>query len=105
MQPFSRWLNVLGQPMFGRTTPDGYPLRGADWVSPGQLTRRFATAREMTVQVTRMLGQGVDSLRENPYLLMLERSLPEPIKAVVAQATSPVDRASLLLSSPNHMYW
>ncbi len=37
-------LATLNQPLFGRVTPDGYPLDAAEWSGSGQLSDRFALA-------------------------------------------------------------
>ena len=39
------WLQQLGEPLYGRVTPDGYPLTEPAWTSSGQLVRRFEIAR------------------------------------------------------------
>ena len=46
-QPVLGMLNGLGEPLFGRQTPDGYPLNTGAWDSPGQLTARFEVARQI----------------------------------------------------------
>ncbi len=43
--PVVNWLNALGEPLFGRQTPDGYPLTESGWASSGQISRRFEIAR------------------------------------------------------------
>src|ERR1700752_2745146 len=43
--PAVGWLQQLGEPLYGRVTPDGYPLTEASWTSSGQLVRRFEIAR------------------------------------------------------------
>jgi uncharacterized protein (DUF1800 family) len=43
--PMTNWLNRLGEPLYGRPTPDGYPLTQAAWASAGQMTARFEIAR------------------------------------------------------------
>jgi uncharacterized protein (DUF1800 family) len=43
--PMLGWLARLGQPPFGRQTPDGWPLDEAAWSGSGQLTARFEVAR------------------------------------------------------------
>lgn len=37
-------LAALGQPLYGRLTPDGYPLDASEWNSSGQLGDRFKVA-------------------------------------------------------------
>jgi uncharacterized protein (DUF1800 family) len=44
-RPMIGWLNQLGQPLYGRVTPDGYALVERAWASPGQLIARFEIAR------------------------------------------------------------
>jgi len=41
-------LSLSGEPLYGRLTPDGYTLKGADWVSTGQLANRLAIARNVS---------------------------------------------------------
>jgi uncharacterized protein (DUF1800 family) len=43
--PAVNWLQQLGEPLYGRVTPDGYPLTEPAWTSSGQLVRRFEIAR------------------------------------------------------------
>jgi uncharacterized protein (DUF1800 family) len=43
--PMLNRLNRMGQPLYGRQTPDGYPLTASAWDSPGQLNVRFEIAR------------------------------------------------------------
>lgn len=45
--PVLGMLAQLGEPLFGRQTPDGYPLGAAAWDSPGQLSTRFEVARQI----------------------------------------------------------
>ena len=43
--PVLAWLNSLGQGLYNRQTPDGYPLTQTSWSGPGQMTARFEVAR------------------------------------------------------------
>jgi uncharacterized protein (DUF1800 family) len=43
--PALSWLDRLGEPLYGRQTPDGYPLADADWVGSGQMDTRFEIAK------------------------------------------------------------
>jgi uncharacterized protein (DUF1800 family) len=43
--PAISWLQQLGEPLYGRVTPDGYALTEAAWSSSGQMVRRFEIAR------------------------------------------------------------
>jgi uncharacterized protein (DUF1800 family) len=44
-RPAISWLQQLGEPLYGRVTPDGYALTEAAWSSSGQMVRRFEIAR------------------------------------------------------------
>ena len=44
-EPLVRWLEALGEPVYGRPTPDGYPLTQDGWASSGQMVRRLEVAR------------------------------------------------------------
>jgi len=43
--PATGWLQQLGEPLYGRVTPDGYAVTEAAWTSSGQMVRRFEIAR------------------------------------------------------------
>ena len=45
--PMLNALRQLGEPPFGRETPDGFPMVEAAWASPGQMTTRFDIARNL----------------------------------------------------------
>jgi uncharacterized protein (DUF1800 family) len=43
--PIINWLNRMGEPLYGRQTPDGFPLTEPSWASPGQMATRFEVAK------------------------------------------------------------
>ena len=45
--PMLAALRQLGEPPFGRETPDGFPMAEAAWASPGQMTARFDVAKTL----------------------------------------------------------
>ena len=57
-RPLIGMLYRMGEPLYGRRTPDGYPLQSTAWSSPGQLTTRFAVAQQ--------LGAGAPALFRRP---------------------------------------
>ena len=57
-RPLIAMLYRMGEPLYGRRTPDGYPLQSTAWSSPGQLTTRFAVAQQ--------LGAGAPALFRRP---------------------------------------
>jgi uncharacterized protein (DUF1800 family) len=105
----------MGQPLYGRQTPDGWPLDEAAWSSPGQMTARF--------EVARAIGSGAGGLFSPPgapqppgpalpglpgatralYDEVLQQSLGPGTRAALAQAGSPQEWNAFLLSSPEMM--
>ncbi len=62
-QPLMGMLDRLGEPLYGRQTPDGYPLNSGAWDSPGQLTTRFEVARQMGFGAPALFGPPPPFLR------------------------------------------
>jgi len=110
------WLNRLGQPPYGRQTPDGWPLDEAAWSSPGQMTARF--------EVARAIGSGSGGLftpagaaQGTPpppgpttpqapralYDQVLQHLVGSGTRAALAQAATPQEWNAFLLSSPELM--
>jgi uncharacterized protein (DUF1800 family) len=46
-RPLLDWISRMGQPVFGRITPDGYPDRAEQWLSPGSIINRFNFANAL----------------------------------------------------------
>lgn len=109
-QPLARWLRLLGQPLFGRSTPDGYPLRGRDWLNSGQLAQRIELAREMVAAVPKLLGTGMPSDVQRLMPFDTERAqalrgrLSTASRATIERANSPAEAWGLLLACPEFMY-
>ena len=106
-RPVARWLSLLGQPLFGCRTPDGYSLDGQDWVNAGQMTQRFELAREMVGVVPRIAAQPVsaEAVLARPAAQALLAGLGPASRAALARAGSGEERLALLLASPEFMYW
>ncbi len=111
--PMHNWLNRMGQPLFGRQTPDGYPLAESAWASPGQMTTRF--------EIAKAIGSGSAGLfkTDGPqpiekaafpqlanalYYAQLQQTLSATSKNALEQAGSPQEWNMLLMSSPEMMY-
>jgi uncharacterized protein (DUF1800 family) len=90
-QPVIGALARLGEPLYARATPDGYPLTRTDWASPGQLATRFEIARGIAYRVP-------DRLWAEPL-----GPLTPGTREALAQASSPQEWNLLLLSSPEFM--
>jgi len=107
VRPVVRWLNALGEPLYGCTTPDGYSLSGKDWLSAGQLTQRFEIAREMADVLPRLFAQRTaqEELLASAGAKELLGRLGTNSVAAVSAATAPRERLALLISSPEFVYW
>jgi hypothetical protein len=107
----ARQLASLGQPLYGRLTPDGYPLAASEWSSSGQLGDRFKVADQ--------IGRGAPGLFAVPgqppapatppalqaiaARLGIDARLAPETRAVLAEASTPREWNMLFLSSPEFM--
>ncbi len=120
--PILGMLAGLGEPLDGRTTPDGYPLDGDAWNSPGQLTTRFRIAQQLGSGAPALFAPpppGLDSpagaeamlaprrpppeLSRSAVFLAAESSLSRTTLQVLARAGSRVRWNALWLASPEFM--
>src|SRR5450830_421949 len=111
--PMLSWLGRMAEPLYGRQTPDGYPLAESGWASPGLMTTRF--------EIAKAIGSGNAGLfktdGEKPtektafpqlanalYYQSLQKSLAPATQQALEQAASPQEWNTLLLSSPELMH-
>lgn len=111
--PILAWLNRMGEPLYGRTTPDGYPIQGAAWLSPGQMTTRFEVAKAIgsssaglfrTEEPTPVDHPAFPRLANALYHEALAKTLSDATRTALDQAGSPQEWNTLLLSAPEMMY-
>jgi hypothetical protein len=110
--PMINWLNRLGEPLYGRPTPDGYPMTRSEWASAGQFATRF--------EIAKAIGYGSGGLfkRDGPtpaertafpqlanalYYDSFQSLLGEPTRRTLDQATSSQEWNMLFLASPEFM--
>jgi uncharacterized protein (DUF1800 family) len=117
-RPMLNWLNALGEPPYGRATPDGYPLSALAWSSAGQMSRRFEIARAIgsgnaglfdadtgaasgaaAVAIT-----GFPQLASRLYYADLEITLSPGTRTALERAASQQEWNTFLLSSPEFNY-
>ena len=112
MGPAINWLNALGEPLYGHSTPDGYALNSAAWSSPGQLVRRFEIARTIGSGNGGLFdGDGGKPGPSTGFPRLSSRLYFEAVEPLLAPATlRALDRASsqlewntFLLASPEFM--
>ena len=112
-RPLLEWLNALGEAPFGRQTPDGYPLAGASWESPGQMSRRFEIARAIGNGNVHLFEAedggsaavtGFPQLSNRLYYEAIEPFLAANTRQALAQANSPQEWNTFMLASPEMNY-
>ncbi len=76
-------LRAMGEPLYGRITPDGWSLDGDDWHSSGQMTQRF--------EIARLIGAGMAVLPPRADAMQRrEASVPDIASgALYRQAIAP----------------
>ena len=113
MRPVMNWLNALGEPLYGRQTPDGYPLLESGWTSSGQMSRRFEIARAIASGNAGLFvpeGGGTATIGGFPQIanrLFFEQRQPQlsaATQSALARAESQQEWNTYVLSSPefNH---
>lgn len=110
--PMLNWLNRMGEPLYGRQTPDGYPTAESAWASPGQMTTRFEIAKAIGSGSAGLFKTDDPQPQEraafpqlaNPlYFQSLQKTLGPATRQALEQAGSPQEWNSFLLSSPEMM--
>jgi uncharacterized protein (DUF1800 family) len=111
--PMIGWLNRMGEPLYGRPTPDGYPLTRSEWASAGQLATRFEVAKALGYGSAGLFKTEGPNPAERPafpqlnnalYYGSIERSLGKLTRDALDRATSPQEWNLLLLASPEFMH-
>lgn len=111
--PMVNWLNALGEPLFGRQTPDGYPLTESGWASSGQLSRRFEIARAIgsgngglfdPEDGTAATTIGFPQLSTRLYFTTVEPFLSANARTALDRAGSQLEWNTFLLASPDLNY-
>lgn len=111
--PMLNWLNRMAEPLYGRQTPDGYPLTQSGWASPGQMTTRFEIAKTIGGGAAGLFKSEGAQPQEHPafpqlanalYYQSLKGALAPATQQALAQATSPQEWNTLFLSSPELMH-
>ena len=110
--PILNWLNRMGEPLYGRQTPDGYPVNDAAWASPGQMATRFEIAKAIGTGNAGLFKtdgpQPVEraafpQLANALYYQSIAKTLSPATRKALDQAASPQEWNTFLLSSPEMM--
>ena len=110
--PMIFWLNRMGQPLFGRQTPDGYPMNESGWNSSGQMTTRFEIARAIgsgSAALFQADGRLTTELPVTPrlasslYYDSIQKRLSATTRQALDKANSEQEWNTFFLSSPEFM--
>lgn len=110
--PIVNWLQQLGEPLYGRVTPDGYALTAAAWSSPGQMVRRFEIARAIGGGNAGLFNYddnspatttGFPRVASRLYFDAIDPALAERTRQALDGAASQQEWNMLLLASPDWM--
>jgi uncharacterized protein (DUF1800 family) len=111
--PLINWLNRMGEPLYGRQTPDGYPLDDRAWASPGQMTTRFEIAKALGSGSAGLFKTEGPQPTERPafpqlanalYYQVLHKTLSNATRQALEEATSPQEWNLFFLASPEFMH-
>ena len=111
-RPAVGWLQQLGEPLYGRVTPDGYPLTEAAWSSSGQMVRRFEMARAIGSGNAGLFNNddntpgpstGFPMLTSRLFFDAIEPALSVRARATLGRTSSQQEWNMILLSSPDWM--
>lgn len=111
-RPVVSWLQQLGQPIYGRVTPDGYALSEAAWTSSGQMVKRFEIARAIGAGSAGLFntdeGQpgprvGFPMLNNRLFYEAIDTTLTGPTRDALGRTTSQQEWNLVLLASPDWM--
>ncbi len=111
-RPVVGWLNQLGEPLYGRVTPNGYALGEAAWASSGQLVRRFEIARAIGSGNAGLFNTednrpgprtGFPMLNNRLFYEAIEPTLGARTREALAQTASQQEWNTVLLASPDWM--
>jgi uncharacterized protein (DUF1800 family) len=113
MKPAINWLNQMGEPLYGKLTPDGYPMLGEAWSSEGQMVKRFEIARAIgsggaglfdSDSKSSSSGTGFPGFQSRFFYQAIEPQIGANTRNVLNRASSQQEWNLLLLSSPEMMY-
>jgi uncharacterized protein (DUF1800 family) len=110
--PAVSWLQQLGEPLYGRVTPDGYPLTEAAWSSSGQLVRRFEIARAIGSGNAGLFNNedntpgpatGFPLLTSRLFFEAIDPALGVRAREALGRTSSQQEWNTILLASPDWM--
>ncbi len=92
-RPILDWITRMGQPVFGRITPDGYPDMSSEWLSNNDLIARFNFATALTMN--QIKGTTLDASKLIGSVTDHSKSADQIAKALIIGEISDKTRAAL----------
>ena len=111
--PMMQWMQRMGEPLYGRATPDGYPLTESGWASSGQMSTRFEIAKAIGSGNAGLFKTDGPQAQERVafpqlanalYYQSLQKTLSQATLMTLDQAGSATEWNTFLLSSPELMH-
>ena len=112
--PVINWLNRMGEGLYNRQTPDGYPQTADEWSSSGQMAVRFEVAKAIGTHNAGLFKTDDDANRNEQatfpqlarasYYQYTNALLSEDSRKALDGTSSPQDWNTLYLSSPEFQY-
>lgn len=111
--PMQNWLTQLGQALYHRQTPDGYPDTAEAWNASGQMTARFDLARVFAAGAPLLFmppgsapGGGAAARASVPPPLSetLASRFSPGTREALARATTAAEWTALFFSAPEYMH-
>ena len=111
-RPVVGWLNQLGEPLYGRVTPDGYALVEPAWTSSGQLVKRFEIARAIGAGSAGLFNTednqpgprvAFPMLNNRLFYEAIEPTLSARTREALGRTASQQEWNTVLLASPDWM--
>jgi uncharacterized protein (DUF1800 family) len=111
--PMLNWLSRMAEPLYGRQTPDGYPMNELAWASSGQMSTRFEIAKAIGSGSAGLFKTDSPQPQEQAafpqlsnalYFQYLQKTLSAQTRQVLEQAGSSQEWNTFLLSSPEMMH-
>jgi uncharacterized protein (DUF1800 family) len=110
--PIINWLKRMDEPLYGRETPDGWPLDAAAWTGPGQMETRFEIAKAIGNGSAGLFkGRDPDGpdepafpqLQNALWFAGVDHMIGAQTRGVLDRAASSTQWNMLLLASPEFM--
>lgn len=100
------WSHRMGEALYGRTTPDGYPQSASDWNGSGQMATRFEFAEFFATRPGALVDPPPRRLidLDSPFDQRLLAEFNAQSRTVIQQAENPRQAVSLFLSAPEFMW-